>query len=156
MPLFKSHNNPSPPPPAQQSPPPGRSRSLFSRNRDTSPNSGYPDRNYNGTNGTNGYNEDANGSSGGLFSRRRRSSSPHPDLKNDPSISAARAKVAEAEARERDADYALGQARAAVREARAHVQMLEREALEDARRAKLKQAEAKTVSKSARGLGRHG
>jgi len=77
-------------------------------------------------------------------------------LKNDPTILAARQKVAEAEASEREADRALGQARLAVREAHEHVKMLEREALEDARRAKLKQAEAKTVSKSARGLGRHG
>ena len=53
------------------------------------------------------------------------------DLKNDPSIRAARQKVSDAEASEREADRALGQARAAVREAREHVKMLEREALEE-------------------------
>ncbi|KIP06532.1 hypothetical protein PHLGIDRAFT_90806, partial [Phlebiopsis gigantea 11061_1 CR5-6] len=98
----------------------------------------------------------------GFFSRRRSSSSTSPsgrgtsDPRNDPTIRGARQKVADAETSEREADRALGLARAAVREAREHVKILEREALEDARRAKAKQAEAKTVSKSARGLGRHG
>ncbi|KAJ3525855.1 hypothetical protein NM688_g8341 [Phlebia brevispora] len=68
------------------------------------------------------------------------------DLKNDPSIRAARQKVSDAEAYEREADRALGQARLAVREAREHVRMLEQEVLEEARRAKAKQAEAKTSS----------
>lgn len=134
MPFFKSHNTPPPPPPAEQSPPPGRSRSLFSRNRDPSPNSGYNSNiGYN-----NGYQDDHNnsgaGRSGGFFSRRRSSSSSDnasTNLKNDPSIVGARQKVADAEARERDADYALGHARAAVREAREHVKILEREALEE-------------------------
>jgi len=78
------------------------------------------------------------------------------DLRNDPTITGARQKVSDAEAFEREADRALMQARGAVREAREHVRILEREALEEARRAKAKQAEAKNVSKSARGLGRHG
>jgi len=68
----------------------------------------------------------------------------------------ARQKVADAETAEREADRALNEARESVREAREHVRLLEREAIEDARRAKAKQAEAKIVSKSARGLGRHG
>ena len=50
---------------------------------------------------------------------------------NEPSILAARQKVADAENAERDADAALVQARAAVREARHHVQVLEREAEEE-------------------------
>lgn len=126
MPLFK-HNNPPPPPPAQQSPPPGRSRSLFSRNRDPSPT--YNQNGY----AQNGYSDAGSNDktrSGGFFGGRRSSSSDR-NLQSDPSISAARQKVADAEARERDADYALGQARAAVREARSHVGMLEREALEE-------------------------
>ncbi|EKM54737.1 uncharacterized protein PHACADRAFT_48332, partial [Phanerochaete carnosa HHB-10118-sp] len=112
--------------------------------------------NNNNNNNTNdNYSTTASSRSGGFFSRRR-SSSSDPDLRNDSSIVAARQKVGDAEARERDADWALGQARSAVREAREHVRMLEQETLEEARRAKLKQAEAKSVSKSARGLGRHG
>ncbi|KAI0088153.1 hypothetical protein BDY19DRAFT_952418 [Irpex rosettiformis] len=155
MPLFK-HNTPSPPPPSppQSSSPSGRFRStVFSRKRDNS--DPYQSQNrYHDDNQTNG----SHSNGGGFFSRRRSSSSSSRsrDFKNEPSILAARQKVSDAETSERDADRALGNARAAVREARQHVQMLEREALEDARRAKAKQAEAKTVSKSAKGLGRHG
>jgi len=65
-------------------------------------------------------------------------------------------KVADAEAAERAADKALVEARSAVKSAREHIKVLENEVLEDARRAKAKQAEAKNVSKSAKGLGRHG
>lgn len=75
---------------------------------------------------------------------------------NDPSIVAARQKVTDAEAAEREADQALVQARNKVKEAKRHVEVLEREALEDAHRAKMKQAEAKIVRKSAKALGRHG
>ncbi|KAI0688199.1 hypothetical protein BC835DRAFT_1308903 [Cytidiella melzeri] len=138
MPLFKSNNPPPPPPP--QSSPPSRSRSMFSRKHNNS------DPYHNDSS----YDEDTNGNSRrGLFSRRRSSSSSGSrsrggGLKNEPSIVHARQKVADAENSEREADRALGAARAAVREARQHVQMLEREALEDARRAKAKQAEAKT------------
>lgn len=141
MPLFKSHNTPAPPPP-QPSPPPQQSRSLFGRNRNTSdPDPAYNDPNYNNGpyNNSNGnYNNNYNngngsGRSGGFFSGRRRSSSGSrdADLSRDPSILAARQKVSDAEASERDADRALGTARAAVREAREHVKMLEREALEE-------------------------
>ena len=124
MPLFR-HNNPSPPPPPPQSPP-SRSRSMFSRKRDNSD----PYQNGNGYYNDNNTN---NNRSGGFFSRRRSSSSSRSrsDFKNDPTILAARQKVSDAEASERDADRALGNARAAVREARQHVQMLEREALEE-------------------------
>jgi len=78
------------------------------------------------------------------------------DRHQDSTILAARQKVTDAEDAEKDADRALIQARSMVREAREHVDILEREAREDAKRAKAKQAEAKVVSKSARGLGRHG
>lgn len=46
---------------------------------------------------------------------------------NDPSIISARQKVSEAEEAERQADRALVEARATVREARQHVKNLERE-----------------------------
>lgn len=130
MPLFKSHNSPPPPPPPQQSPPPNRSRSLFSRNRDPSPdNYSYQDHSYD--------DNTSHGHGGGFLSRRRSSSSTSPsgrgtsDPRNDPTIRGARQKVADAETSEREADRALGLARAAVREAREHVKILEREALEE-------------------------
>ncbi|KAF9063430.1 hypothetical protein BDP27DRAFT_1232179, partial [Rhodocollybia butyracea] len=72
------------------------------------------------------------------------------------SVMAARQKVSDAEESEKAADRALQQARNHVKEARDHVKFLEKEAEDDAHRARLKQAEAKIVSKSARGLGRHG
>jgi len=153
MPLFRSNEPASPPPPPPQTQSPNRSRSLFSRRRSPSSEPYTP---HDST-------SSAASSRGGFFSRRRSSSSDGSgsnirsgSLGGDPTISAARQKVADAEAFEREADRALGQARAAVREAREHARILEREALEDSRRAKMKQAEAKTVSKSARGLGRHG
>lgn len=132
MPLF--HKSSPPPPPAPASPP-NRSRSLFSRNRDN--HDQYQNANVNGQ-----YDEvdhhNGSGRSGGFFSRRRSSSSSSSsegrrgsNLRSDPSILSARQKVNDAEAFEREADRALGQARAAVREARDHVKMLEREALDE-------------------------
>lgn len=59
-----------------------------------------------------------------------------------------------AEAAERDADRALMQARTAVRDARDQVKRLEREAAEEARLAKVKQTQAKNISKRAKPLGR--
>jgi hypothetical protein len=63
------------------------------------------------------------------------STSPRRNLltrdREDASITAARQRVAGAEAAEREADRALMQARAAVREAREHVKRLEREAAEE-------------------------
>ena len=53
------------------------------------------------------------------------------NIKNDPSVVAARQRVSDAEAAEREADRALMQARAAVRDARDHVKRLEQEALEE-------------------------
>jgi hypothetical protein len=81
---------------------------------------------------------------GGLFGRHR--SPDHAAATNgsnshrgkffhrntdDPSILAARERVTSAEAAEREADKALINARAAVREAREHVKRLEREAAEE-------------------------
>jgi signal transduction histidine kinase len=62
--------------------------------------------------------------------------------------------VQAAEQAEREADRALRQAREAVREAREHVRALELEAKEEARLAKIKQTQAASIGKSARGLGR--
>lgn len=59
--------------------------------------------------------------SGGLFHRNHQ----------DPSIVQAKQRVADAEAAERNADRALVQARAAVREAREDIKRLEREAAEE-------------------------
>ena len=68
-------------------------------------------------------------SSGGFFGRRNKSISA--DIANDPTIVAAREKVHSAEDAELAADKALDQARAAVKEARGHVQFLERETREE-------------------------
>jgi hypothetical protein len=84
-----------------------------------------------------------------IFGSRRRSTTPvrdgytngtntsprrgllHRNDAEDASIIAARERVMGAEAAEREADRALLQARAAVREAREHVRRLEREAAEE-------------------------
>ena len=66
------------------------------------------------TNGTNSHRR-------GLFHRNA----------EDPSILAAREQVFSAEAAEQEADRALANAKAAVREARGHVKRLEREAAEE-------------------------
>jgi hypothetical protein len=65
------------------------------------------------------------GSSGGFFSFGNHNNS------NDPTILAARQKVQDAEAAEKEADRALMAARAMVKEAKDHVKMLEREAEEE-------------------------
>lgn len=108
---------------------------------------------------------------GSLFGSRRRSSSISPPSSperssgsglggifhrrtEDPSITAARQRVAAAENAEREADRALIAARNSVREAKEHVKALEREAAEEARLAKIKQHEARDISKRAKPLGR--
>ncbi|KAK7433357.1 hypothetical protein QQZ08_000297 [Neonectria magnoliae] len=75
---------------------------------------------------------------------------------DDPSVLDARQRVRSAEAAEREADRALDEARSSVREAREQVKLLEVEAREEARRAKIKQHQAREVSKLGRALGRHG
>ena len=72
----------------------------------------------------------------------------------DPSIVQARERVMGAEAAEMEADRALIAARESVREAREHVRMLEVEAKEEARRAKIKEHHAKEFSKRGKLLGR--
>ncbi|KAI6781871.1 uncharacterized protein J7T54_005081 [Emericellopsis cladophorae] len=74
----------------------------------------------------------------------------------DPSIANARDQVESAEQAEIEADRALDAARMRVRDARAQVKILEEEAREEARRAKVKQHHAKDISKRGKGLGRHG
>ena len=81
-----------------------------------------------------------------LFGRRRESSPTNAAMTNtntsshhgllhrnveDASITSARERVLVAEAAERDADKALLNARAAVRQAREHVKRIEREAAEE-------------------------
>ncbi|KAI0823439.1 hypothetical protein BC628DRAFT_1384882 [Trametes gibbosa] len=151
MPLFRSSPPPPPPPPEA----PTRSRGFFGRHSVDSPEN----NNSNGHNQVNANTSTRSSRSGGLFSRHRSSSSDSDrslDLSKDPSIKFARQKVTEAETAESVADRALSDARAAVRSARDHVRRLEQEALEEARRAKAKQAEAKTIRKSTGRLGRHG
>jgi len=121
-----------------------RRRSASSDRTDSS--GGYRDRD--------GYDQ-RNGSGSGNGNARNGTLN-HGKWNKDPAIGAARDKVSGAEEAERMADRALVQARAAVREARQHVRNLEREAEEEAKRAKAKQQEARSVSNSARGLGRHG
>lgn len=72
----------------------------------------------------------------------------------DPSILRAREHVMSAEAAEEQADRALDEAHRRVKAAREHVQRLEDEAAEDARRAKIKQHHAAEVSKRGKVLGR--
>ncbi|KAH7924218.1 hypothetical protein BV22DRAFT_1129994 [Leucogyrophana mollusca] len=148
MPLFNSTH--SAPPTVNESP--QRTRSIFG-SRSDSPTSDTASHTYSTSNGVTNF-------------FKRRSPSPSDDSSSsssffhgrlrDPSIAAARQKVADAESAEKAADKALLQARTAAKAAKEHIKMLEREALEDARRAKAKRAEAKSVKKSARSLGRHG
>ncbi|KAJ5256683.1 hypothetical protein N7478_012787 [Penicillium angulare] len=72
----------------------------------------------------------------------------------DPSIQSAREQVVRAETAEHEADRALIASRKAVKEAREHVKHLEREAAEEARLARIKQDQAKSISKRAKPLGR--
>jgi len=88
----------------------------------------------------------------------KRSSRRHSFLQRspeDPSIQAARDQVFRAETAEREADKALMASKLAVKEARDHVKSIEREAAEEARMAKIKQDQAKSISKRAKPLGRH-
>ncbi|KAK7473251.1 hypothetical protein VKT23_001349 [Stygiomarasmius scandens] len=148
MPLFKSHS----PPPAE---PPTRSdtqsrRHGFFGRRNSSDESSLGRASSTHTAQTS--NSTSTSRSGGLMSHFRGQGFPH----NDPTIMAAREKVSSAEEAEKAADRALQAARQQVKEAREHVRFLEKEAEDDARRAKMKQAEAKVVSKAAGALGRHG
>ncbi|THU80484.1 hypothetical protein K435DRAFT_809847 [Dendrothele bispora CBS 962.96] len=148
MPLFKSHS----PPPTNEAP--ARSDTQTRRNgffgrRNSSDESSLGRANSTRTAETSQSNST---SRSGFLSHFKTQGFPH----NDPTIMAAREKVSTAEEAEKAADRALQAARKHVQEAREHVKFLEKEAEDDARRAKMKQAEAKNVSKAAGALGRHG
>ena len=137
MPLFGSSH----PEPVEA--PPARSGSIFSRNKPapvTTTTTHSPKR----QSGTNFFTRRSSRTPSPVGSPRH--STAHSDShvpasrglfglghKNeaDPSIMAAHSKVHEAEEAEKVADRALHQARLAVREAREHVKMLEREAAEE-------------------------
>lgn len=72
----------------------------------------------------------------------------------DPTIAIARERVDEARGAESQADKALDEARHRVREARDLAARAEAEAAEDARRAKVKQHQARDVTKKGKVLGR--
>ncbi|PVG02547.1 hypothetical protein CPB86DRAFT_780505 [Serendipita vermifera] len=74
----------------------------------------------------------------------------------DPTLDAARGKVHAAELAEKEADKALVAARAAVVEARRHVEILEKEANEQARLAQQKILAARGMKEDVGHLGRHG
>jgi len=70
------------------------------------------------------------------------------------SVDLARTKVREAEQAERLAEQHLQAARMSVKEAKNHVDMVEREANEDARQAAVKQQSVKGLKRDTKGLGR--
>ncbi|KAJ6507120.1 hypothetical protein C8R47DRAFT_1100408 [Mycena vitilis] len=169
MPLFKSSAPPPAPAPAdpparkgsifsrrrsyqaEPSPPPAtKSRGLFGGGRSSVDSSSHNNANARDTGSVRSGTSTSNGGGGGFFK------SHNFDVHKDPTIIAAREKVTHAERAEAEADRALLAARNMVREAKEHVQFLEREAAEEAKRAKQKQAVSNDVSKSASGLGRHG
>jgi hypothetical protein len=147
MPLFKSHPEPAP---VVETAPPARKGSIFSRRRSVSP----ARANTTHTTQTSSTSPTRRGG-GGFFAHRRSSSSSSVnnnsvrsgtsnrnggslfggggrfDVHKDPTILAAREKVGIAEHAEAEADRALVQARAMVREAKEHVRVLEREAREE-------------------------
>lgn len=131
MPLFRntwdnqSIREPEPLPPS--SPPKRRTGFLGSR-RSVDDSSTRPTDTY--TNRTTRYSP-TNFSSGGFFSRSSDTSSDRSSGGQESSIKAARKKVADAENAENMADDALRQARMAVREAKAHILILENEAREE-------------------------
>ncbi|KAJ5638849.1 hypothetical protein N7528_001239 [Penicillium herquei] len=92
------------------------------------------------------------GSSSAGSSHRRSLFHRNPE---DPSIQSAREQIVRAEAAERQADQALIASRRAVKDAKEHARHLEREAAEESRLAKIKQDQAKSISKRAKPLGRH-
>ncbi|KZP00472.1 hypothetical protein CALVIDRAFT_552747 [Calocera viscosa TUFC12733] len=159
----------------------GRSRSIFSRNRNSNTNNvddvnGY-NNGYNGANGANGtngvhpahqignqngYTEDEprrSGSGGSFFSRSSRNASIDgtQNMQNIPaSLNDAHSKLDAAVASERAADAALRDARLAVKDARDMVDRIEREARREADMASHKLREVRTMRKTAGGLGKFG
>ncbi|BGP36904.1 hypothetical protein JCM10450v2_000802 [Rhodotorula kratochvilovae] len=96
--------------------------------------------------------------SGGLLSRKRRSSEDLPSgyrFSKHDTLHGARTKLEAAQQAESAADAALIRARAAVKEARAEILALEREAEAEAKAAKEKQKMAKSYRVAGDKLGRH-
>jgi hypothetical protein len=122
-------------------------RSTDAGHNNNNYNNGYTNNHNNGYTNANGHNGSQR--SGGLLQRFAHGN--RDDM--DPSIAQARERVMGAEAAELEADRALMAARESAREAREHVRMLEVEAKEDARRAKIKQHHAKEFSKRGKHLG---
>ncbi|KAF2002612.1 hypothetical protein P154DRAFT_532841 [Amniculicola lignicola CBS 123094] len=154
MPLFGSRNKTPPPTQSRsmfsrsQTPPPQQSRSMFSRRRSSSPSVNNTSRHsMSHTHHTTTSTTSPNRHSGGLTNILHRN--------EDASITNARSSLIQAEHAEREADRALIAAKAAVREAREHVKRLEREAAEEARLAKIKQSQARSMGKRGKALGRH-
>ena len=166
MPFFGSRHSPEPAPvqaaPAP-APPPEKKHGLFHRSHnstDTSPisrnSSLSSDGHHNSNRRTSGNYAASSTTStsgrGSLLSRSHGHGSRGDEI--DPSIAAARERVMSAEAAEKDADRAMAEARRRVRDAKEHVKRLEEEAREEARRAMIKQEQAREVSKRGKGLGR--
>ncbi|KAJ7188002.1 hypothetical protein C8R46DRAFT_1023502 [Mycena filopes] len=139
MPLFKSHAEPEP-----AAAPPTRKGSIF-RRRQSSDDSSL---------GRGAGASSVRSGNSSFFARNNNNN--NFNVHKDPTIIAARQKVTLAEKAETEADRALLAAKAMVREARDHVRFLEKEAAEEHKRARAKQSVTNDVSKSARGLGRHG
>ncbi|KUJ14949.1 uncharacterized protein LY89DRAFT_686545 [Mollisia scopiformis] len=139
MPLFNRHQNVETAPVVEEKP--KRSSTLFGRRKETevSPVRSTTTHHTTTTSSTSPHRRS------GLLHRRD----------EDPTIIAARERVMNAEAAERDADRALVAARVAVKEAREHIKRLEKEAAEEARLARIKQDQAKSMSKRGHALGRH-
>ena len=163
MPFFGSRNSDPEPAPVQPAPPPPaeKKHGLFHRSHnstDTSPVSRDSSLSSDGhhhnqrTSGTYAHSTTSTSGRHSLLSRSHGHGSRGDEI--DPSISAARERVMGAEAAEKDADRALAEARRRVRDAREHVKRLEEEAREEARRAMIKQEQAREVSKRGKGLGR--
>jgi hypothetical protein len=151
MPLFK-HNTNEPAPVAEQ---PTRKGTMFSRHRSVSPQpaptaasnnsnqrrgffgggrSSLDNNNPNAPNGNNNLNRNGSVMSGNSSVRSGggsffgRGGGNNFDIHKDPTVMAAREKLTHAENAEAEADRALFQARAMVREAKDHIRVLEREA----------------------------
>lgn len=142
--LFSSSSRQEPAPVVQQQP---KKHGLFGH-RDPSPVSTNTTHNNGYSTTSQRHSTDTKRHSGGLLSKFGGND------RMDPSIVQARERVMGAEAAEREADRALIAARDSVRNAREHVRRLELEAEEEARLAKIKQHQAKDISKRGKQLGR--
>ncbi|KAK4227362.1 hypothetical protein QBC38DRAFT_194271 [Podospora fimiseda] len=163
MPFFSRSSEPvhePAPQPIHEEPP--KRHGLFGRYRSPSPTtttSSHSARNTSVERGQNGVYRSSTDASNSTSTGRRgllsRSFGNGNNVEMDPSIVAARERVMSAERAEREADRALMAARESVREAREHVRRLELEAQEEARRAMIKQQQAKEMSKRGKQLGRY-